>query len=215
MKKQKVLELKNAGYSYDGIKQVLSNINYTFDMGTMYGVVGKSGAGKTTLLSLLSGLSEPTSGDVLYKGKSLKHADRYKYRCHDAGIIFQSFNLLPHLTAAENIGLSLDASGKKLPVAKNKIINDLFTKVHLDKSYADKKILKLSGGEQQRIAIARAISYDPDIILADEPTGNLDGQTTEEIIDLFKKFAHNDGKCVIIVTHSNSVKNQCDEVFKL
>jgi putative ABC transport system ATP-binding protein len=212
---EKILKLENVSYSYKKNEMVLKDLNISFEKGKMYGVVGKSGSGKTTLLSLLSGLTKPKQGKILYKGSDLKKIDRYKYRSKDAGIIFQSFNLLPHLTAIENIVLSMDASNKKFDDKKKYLALELFGKVHLSKKYAKKKILHLSGGEQQRIAIARSLSFNPDIILADEPTGNLDIDTQNEIIDIFSDLAHKDNKCVIIVTHSQDVAKNCDEVIKL
>jgi putative ABC transport system ATP-binding protein len=212
----KILELKNVGYQYSKqSKNVFNDMNYSFEFAKVYGIVGPSGAGKTTLLSLLAGLTTPTKGDVLYNGKSTKKIDTYKYRAQNTGVVFQSYNLLPHLTAVENIILSLDASGKKYSTSKKRIANNVFQEVHLDNEYKNQKILHLSGGEQQRVAIARAISYSPDIILADEPTGNLDSATENNIMDLFKKFAHIDKKCVIIVTHNQKIAKSCDEILEL
>jgi len=209
-----VLQLNNVGYTYDGKKKVLDNINYDFEKGKVYAIVGKSGAGKTTLLSLLSGLTTPSSGDILFNGKSIKKTDRYKYRSRDVGVVFQSFNLLPHMTAIENVVLSMDVSNKKIKNKKQHAIT-LFEKVALGEEHAKRRILKLSGGEQQRVAIARALSYDPDIILADEPTGNLDLSTQEEVINIFKRLADEEEKCVIIVTHSPDVANMVDEIYQL
>ena len=136
------------------------------------------------------------------------------YRSHDIGIVFQSYNLLLFMTASENIILSMDASGIKVDSKKERAL-ELMKSVGLKDSYADRKVLRLSGGEQQRVAIARSLSYDPKMIVADEPTGNLDKQTEEEILEIFKKLAHKDGKCVIIVTHSSNVCELADKVFDL
>ncbi len=210
-----ILKLENVGYSYDKAKtKVLNDINYNFEKGKVYAIVGKSGAGKTTLLSLLSGLTSPSSGKIIFDDKDISKIDRYKYRSQCVGVIFQSFNLLPHLTAVENVELSIDVSGKKIK-DKRKHALSLLSKVELDEVITKRKILKLSGGEQQRVAIARALSYDPDIILADEPTGNLDLQTQDEVISIFKKLAHEEGKCVIIVTHSPAVADSADELYSL
>lgn len=211
-----VLELENVEYSYSAKgKKVLSDINYKFEKGKVYAIVGRSGSGKTTLLSLLSGLNVATGGRVIYQGNDLKGLDKYNYRSHEVGVIFQSFNLLPHLTASENIILSMDASGKSFDRSKKEIAKELLTKVDLDERYDTLRILRLSGGEQQRVAIARALSFNPDVILADEPTGNLDLETQEEIMSIFQKLAHEDGKCVILVTHSPDVARMSDEVYEL
>ncbi|MDR2538555.1 MAG: ATP-binding cassette domain-containing protein [Bifidobacteriaceae bacterium] len=211
-----ILKLENVGYSYKPRgRKVLVNMNYAFEKGKIYAITGRSGSGKTTLLSLLSGLTTPTSGKVIYNGTDIRTVDRYKYRSKNVGVIFQSYNLLPQLSVLENIILSMDASGKKFEKAKKEIANDLLSRVDLDDELGSKKILHLSGGEQQRVAIARALSFFPDILLADEPTGNLDSATQNDIVEIFKKLAHQDQKCVIIVTHSKEVAAQSDEVFNL
>lgn len=210
-----ILELKNVSYAYKQGANVLNDVNYQFEKGKVYAIVGRSGAGKTTLLSLLSALTIPTRGKIFYNNRDTHSIDRYSYRSQHIGVVFQQFNLLPHLTAGENILLSMDASGKKFDRPKKDIVRDLFEKVDLDGDYINKKILHLSGGEQQRVAIARTLSYDPDVILADEPTGNLDGETQDDIMDIFCELAHKDNKCVIIVTHSPDVAKDADEVFTL
>lgn len=209
-----ILSLQNVGFSYNKSTKVLQGISYEFEKGRVYAIVGRSGAGKTTLLSLLSGLASPTEGSILFEGKDVKKIDRYQYRSRYVGVVFQQFNLLPHLTAVENVELSMRASGKKIN-NKRKHATELLDKVELDEDLAKRRILKLSGGEQQRVAIARALSYDPDIILADEPTGNLDLTTQEEIMDIFQHLAKEENKCIIIVSHSPEVANSVDEVYEL
>lgn len=209
-----LLTLKDVGYSYDGKKKALDGINYNFEAGKVYAIVGRSGAGKSTLLSLLSGLTTPTAGQILYNGEDLSKTDRYKFRSQSVGVIFQSFNLLPHLNAKENVELSMDISQKPIENHKELAVN-LLEKVGLDDTQAQRRILKLSGGEQQRVAIARALSYDPNIVLADEPTGNLDLETQDEIIEIFQGLAHEENKCVIIVTHSPEVAKAADVVYEL
>ncbi|MDR1447859.1 MAG: ABC transporter ATP-binding protein [Candidatus Ancillula sp.] len=210
-----ILELKNISYSYKVGKPVLKGISHSFESGKIYGIIGQSGSGKTTLLSLLAGLTDPTSGSVEFNSSNLKDINKYKYRSQDVGVIFQSFNLLPNLTVADNIILSMDASRKKFGQSKKEIVTNLLRRVDLDLSYSNKKILHLSGGEQQRVAIARALSYDPQVILADEPTGNLDTKTQDEIIDIFTELARKDNKCIIIVTHSSEVSSHCDGTLQL
>ena len=209
-----ILSLKNIGFFYNRNEHILKDLSYEFEKGKVYAIVGRSGAGKTTLLSLLSGLSSPTEGVIAFDGKDIRKIDRYQYRSRYVGVVFQQFNLLPHLTAVENIELSMRASGKKID-EKRKLAVELLNKVELDESLASRRILKLSGGEQQRVAIARALSYDPDIILADEPTGNLDLATQEEIMEIFTHLAHEENKCVIVVSHSPEVAQGADEVYSL
>lgn len=210
-----VLVLENLGYSYDKSKQkVLKNLSYEFEKGNIYAIVGKSGAGKTTLLSLLSGLARPTEGRILFDGKDISKIDKYNYRSNFVGVVFQSFNLLPHLTARENVELSMDVAGLKIK-NKKKYALEMLEKVDLDEDEANRRVLKLSGGEQQRVAIARSLSYNPQIILADEPTGNLDGETQDQIMDIFRKLADEEGKCIIVVTHSPEVAQAADMVYEL
>ena len=217
MNKEIVLSLKNVSYRYpDAAKDeyVLKNINYEFEKGKTYAIKGKSGSGKTTLLSLISGLEKKYEGEISYKDKKLSKMNLDDYRSQNVGIVFQSYNLLPHLTALENIILSMDISKVKADDKKCLAIN-LMEQVGLSKNMANRRILKLSGGEQQRIAIARSLSYNPEIILADEPTGNLDHDTETEILNIFSDLAHKENKCVIIVTHSGNVCNLVDKVYEL
>lgn len=209
------LRLENVCYKYEkSTKFVLKDVSYEFEKGNIYAIIGKSGAGKTTLLSLLSGLTKPTSGTIYLDGEDTQKKDMYAYRSQDVGVIFQSFNLLPKLTAVENVILSMDVSGRKFG-NKKEIAMDLLHKVGLDEDEAQRRILKLSGGQQQRVAIARALSYGPEIILADEPTGNLDGETQDDIMEIFRKLAKDENKCVIIVTHSPEVTKKADVVYEL
>lgn len=208
------LQLENLSYKYEkNSSEVLKNVNLTFESGKTYAIVGKSGAGKTTLLSLLSGLATPTGGKILYDGKDISKIDRYEYRSKYVGVIFQNFNLLPQLSATENVVLSMNIAGMK-EKNKTEIAHELLGKVEIEPEEYDRRVLKLSGGQQQRVAIARALSYNPQIILADEPTGNLDGETQEEIMKIFKRLA-DEGKCVIIVTHSPDVAASADVKFEL
>ena len=217
MKKNVILSLKNVNYRYcDALKDdyVLKKINYEFEKGKTYAIKGKSGSGKTTLLSLISGLERKYEGEIFYKDIDLSKMNLDDYRSKDVGIVFQSYNLLPHLTALENIILSMDISKVKVE-DKKKLAMDLMEQVGISRNMANRRILKLSGGEQQRIAVARSLSYNPEIILADEPTGNLDHETENEILKIFNYLAHELNKCVIIVTHSQNVCNLVDEVYEL
>ena len=208
------LQLQNLTYYYDKDRPVLNNLNYTFDKGKIYAIMGKSGAGKTTLLSLLCALTDPKDGTILFEGKDIKTIDRYRYRSKFVGVVFQGYNLLPQLNAVENVELSMDIAGLRV-ADKRKFAMELLEKVELDEVKAKRRILMLSGGEQQRVAIARALSYNPDIILADEPTGNLDGETQKEVMDIFIRLAKEENKCVIIVTHAPDVAKCADVVYEL
>ena len=207
-----VLSLQSISFSYDKTP-VLEDISYDFEKGKMYCIIGKSGAGKTTLLSLISGLATPSKGKILYNDKDVSKIDRYTFRSRYIGVVFQSFNLITKYTAMENVILSMDVAGYKEKNKQARAIA-LLESVGLDEDEAHRRVLKLSGGPQQRVAIARALSYDPDIILADEPTGNLDGETQKEIMEIFRSLADN-GKCVILVSHAPSVAEMCDERYEL
>jgi putative ABC transport system ATP-binding protein len=206
------LTLEQVSFSYEKTA-VLKNVSFEFESGNMYAIVGKSGAGKTTLLSVLSGLAEPGSGRILYNGEDISHMNKYDFRSKCIGVIFQNFNLLTKLTAVENVVLSMDISGIK-DKDKTERAYQILESVGIDREEADRRILKLSGGQQQRVAIARTLAYSPDILLADEPTGNLDGETQAEIIAIFKRLA-SEGKCVIVVTHSPEVAKSADKIYEL
>lgn len=209
-----VIELRNVNFSYDKKRSIFKDLNYQFDNGKVYAIVGKSGAGKSTLLSMLSNLMQPTSGSITYENTDLKHINPYEYRSKYVGVIFQSYNLLPNLTAEENVILSMDISNKKI---SNKVLKakELLRSVGLEEEQFRRRILKLSGGEQQRVAIARTLAFDPDVILADEPTGNLDGNTQDAIMKIFMDLAKKQNKCVILVTHSPVVAKMADERYEL
>ncbi len=198
------LELKNVSYAYEKGKAVLQNISGSLETGKMYAILGPSGSGKTTLLSLLGGLDVPTQGSVLFDGwditaKSLEH-----HRRNHISLIFQSYNLIDYMTPLENVRLTA-----KLDAAP------ILERLGLTKDEAQRNVLKLSGGQQQRVAIARALASDAPVILADEPTGNLDADTAEEITAILKESAHGFGKCVVVVTHSAVVANQADVVLEI
>ena len=208
-----ILSVQHVSYIYENTKQpVLKDISVNFEMGKLYSIIGKSGSGKTTFLSLLSGLDACTEGEILYDGKDLSKINRDFYRARDIGVIFQGYNLLLNKTAYENIELSMAISKARHQGDKAYILN-LLKSVGINEDTAYRKVLKLSGGEQQRVGIARALSHDPAIILADEPSGNLDHETENEIIRILADLAHEQNKCVIIVTHSRKITKKADEVF--
>ena len=213
-----LLTLNKVSYRYEGTKKdVLKSVSAQFETGKIYAIVGKSGSGKSTLLSLIAGLDTSTSGEILHHGNDLKDINRDEYRAKGIGVVFQSYNLLTNATAVENIVLSMNISGTsaggKTDRDKKQFAYNLLEKVGIDQDTANRKILKLSGGEQQRVGIARSLSHNPEIIIADEPTGNLDTDTEKDILKILTSLAHEEGKCVIIVTHSNDVSAIADEVW--
>jgi len=210
------LEIADVSYCYDGsTKAVLNDVNAVFERGKVYTIIGQSGAGKSTLLSLICGLDVCKEGAVYYNGKNLRHLDRDEYRAKSIGVIFQGYNLLLNSTAIYNITLSMEISDSAIKGkhAKKEAAYALLHKVGIDRETADRKVLRLSGGEQQRVGIARALSHDPDMIIADEPTGNLDESTENAVLEILTRLAHEENKCVIIVTHSENVTAIADEVM--
>lgn len=212
------IEVVNLFHFYqDGMqmKKVLDNVSCSFESGKFYSILGQSGSGKTTLLSLLSGLDTIEEGDILYNGESIKKIGYNKYRNSYVNIIFQSYNLIPYMTAYENVEVALDIAGIKLSKEdkKEKILSTL-NELGIDNSAAFRTVLKLSGGEQQRVAIARCLVIDIPFIMADEPTGNLDEDTEKKIIDIFKKLAKQ-GKGVIVVTHSKELAESSDKIYHI
>jgi len=208
-----VLTLDNVAYKYQGTKKnVLKNVSAVFEAGRVYTIVGKSGSGKSTLLSLIAGLDICSGGRILHGETDLKELDRDEYRAKGIGVVFQSYNLILSSTAVENIVLSMNISGSTQR-DKKAFAYDLLERVGIDRETANRRILKLSGGEQQRVGIARALAHNPDIIIADEPTGNLDTETENDVLKILTALAHDEGKCVIIVTHSKKISSVADEVL--
>ncbi len=206
------LKVEDVSYSYinaSGEQQVLKNVNAEFEEGKMYAIVGESGSGKTTFLSLISALDKLQEGDIKYNKKSLRKIGRSKFRLKYVNIVFQSYNLIKYMTAKENVEIAIDFDNRKVDA------NKYLKKVGLSEEESGRLIGKLSGGQQQRVAIARAIASNSPIIVADEPTGNLDEDTEEKIIGLFKDLAHKEKKIVIIVTHSKKVAEHADKILRL
>ena len=208
-----MLRLENVSYTYKkGNGAVLNNVNIEFEASTVYGIVGKSGSGKSTLLSLMAGLDTVTDGLVEYNDKDLKTLDRDVYRAKNIGVIFQSFNLLTTLSALENIVLSMNISESDVKDKEAFALN-LLDRLGISEELAKRKVLNLSGGEQQRVAIARALSHNPDVMIADEPTANLDEDTAASIMEILQSLAKDEGKCVIIVSHSRQVASYVDALY--
>ncbi|MBP3554496.1 MAG: ABC transporter ATP-binding protein [Clostridia bacterium] len=211
-----ILELKHLSYDYitkAGKVHALKNATASFETGKVYAIVGRSGSGKSTLMSLMAGLDVPKDGDILYHGENLRDIDRDKFRREHIGMIFQSYYLLPQLTAVENVELSLELA--KYKGDKRKRAEEMLTLVGIKKEQFKKRSTQFSGGEQQRIAVARAIATDPEIILADEPTGNLDNENSMNVVSILVDLAHKYNKCVIVITHASEVAEKADVVFKM
>ena len=210
-----MLKIEDLAYTYKSKYQMvkaLKGITYAFEPGKFYALIGKSGSGKTTLLSLLAALDIPTEGRVVFEDKTTAEIDRDLYHRDTVAVIYQSYNLLPLLSVMENVTFPLEL--KKVPDARS-IAEEKLRAVGLDETYFKRLPAMLSGGEQQRVAIARALASDAKIILADEPTGNLDTENSEIVIDLLQKLAHEEGYCVIVVTHDLSIADKADEVLRL
>lgn len=205
----------NLTYQYSKQERKLfSDINLEFNSGKVYAIIGRSGAGKTTFLSLLAGLDSPTAGKIEYQGKDLKKIGLSNYRRNDTSMVFQAYNLFDYMTAVENILTELDLTSSSHR-GNRAFVLELLKKIGIDEQLANKKIGLLSGGQQQRVAIARAMACDAKLILADEPTGNLDEQNTQEVVKLLLELAHKEQRCVIIVTHENDVAERCDVQIEL
>lgn len=199
-----VLEVKDITYSYDKRKNILSGITMTLETGKMYAILGPSGSGKTTLLSLLGGLDIPAKGKILFDGEDIGGKGLDYHRRNRIAMIFQSYNLIDYMNPIENVNLT--ARKNALPVLE---------RLGFTAEESRRNVLRLSGGQQQRVAIARALASDAPVILADEPTGNLDEDTAAGIVGILKESSREFQKCVIVVTHANEVAKQADAVYKL
>ena len=200
-----ILSLKDISYSYNkSYEKILRNVEMEFEEGEFYTIIGKSGSGKSTLLSLLAGLDEPTRGEILFKGENIKEKGYSYHRRKNIALVFQNYNLIDYLTPLENIRLVNKHASK-----------EILLELGLSEEQVNRNIMQLSGGQQQRVAIARALVSEAPIILADEPTGNLDSKTALEMIEIFKKLAKSRNKCVIVVTHSKEVADEADYVLEI
>ena len=211
------LSAKEVFYEYRNSFQTVKAVNgisYDFEPGRVYAVVGVSGSGKTTFLSLLAGLDIPTEGKIEFDGNATSDIDRDNYRLNHVSVIYQNFNLFYHLTVLENAAYPLYV--KKMPkAAAEELAKEKLLKVGITESQFRRLPNMLSGGEQQRVAIARALACGSEIILADEPTGNLDSKNSRNIVEILKNLAHEENRCVIIVTHDPSVAEEADIVLKM
>ena len=214
-----ILEANNVTKEYQmGSEDVhaLAGVSVAIEPGEFVAILGTSGSGKSTLLNLFGGLDHPTAGDIRFDGKSLApltSREMARYRLRSIGMIFQSFNLIPTMTARQNVALALAFAGMKQP-ARQQRSQELLERVGLG-ARADHRPSELSGGEQQRVSIARALANDPQVLLADEPTGNLDSARATELLELLKTMQR-DGKTIVMVTHDQELAGKfADRIIKL
>ena len=208
-----IIDLQNVSYRRNG-HMILKNIDWQVEAGEHWIILGLNGCGKTTLISTLAGLDVPTMGKVLFEGKSTMELDRDLYRRRDVAVIYQNYNLFPLLTVMENVLYPMQLQRKPRKEAKA-LAEQSLRSVGLDEGYWKRLPAMLSGGEQQRVAIARAIAGGQKIILADEPTGNLDGENSDLVMKTFQRLAHEEGYCVIIVTHDPQIADESDVIIRM
>lgn len=208
------LHTKNIGYWYTNNPDdyLFKDVNLSFERGKIYAILGQSGSGKTTFLSLLAGLDSPKAGKIYLDDKDINKSGLSNYRKNTVSTIFQAYNLMTYMTARQNVQTALEITNTPVDNAK---IDELFELVGIPKEIIDKPVLQLSGDQQQRVAIVRALATNHNIIIADEPTGNLDEEITQDIVNIFKDIAHQQNKTVIIVTHETAVAEETDVVFEL
>ena len=200
-----ILKMDSVSYQYNSLQEnVLNQITASFEEGKFYAIIGKSGAGKSTLLSLLAGLDTPTKGKILFEDQDIAQKGYNRHRRKQISLVFQNYNLIDYLTPMENVRLVNSQASK-----------DSLLQLGLNEKEIHRNVLRLSGGQQQRVAIARALASTAPIILADEPTGNLDEGTAMDIIEILIKSAKQKNKCVIVVTHSKELANKADVVLEL
>lgn len=210
-----ILTLDHVTYKYKNAhRAAVSEVSCKFEQGKVYTIVGPSGSGKSTLLSLLAGLDLPTDGQVVFDGNSLAGLNLDRYRRESISMIFQAFHLFPLLTVMENVCFPMELCGVSPKDAKPRA-EALLEGVGITKEQMQRFPSKLSGGERQRVAIARSLASHAKIILGDEPTGNLDGVNTQNIIEILSSLAHEKGYCVIIVTHDLEVAEVADVAFRM
>ncbi|MHB1420936.1 MAG: ABC transporter ATP-binding protein [Bacillota bacterium] len=211
-----VLEFQNVTFGYaNGNKRVdlFKDTNIAFEKGVFYSIIGPSGSGKTTALALAGALEVPQAGKVLFNGQDIRKIGLTRHRRKNVALVFQNYNLINYMTAVENVVMAMDIAGSYKGERKKSAYN-LLSSLGLTEDEAKRNVMKLSGGQQQRVAIARALASDAEVILADEPTGNLDLETAKEIITIFEELAHVYNKCVIVVSHSHEVAEKTDQSYR-
>lgn len=212
-----IMEIQNVSYVYKNryhTVEAVRNVNIEIEQGKIYAIIGKSGSGKTTLLSMMAGLTLPSQGDILYNGESVRKLELEEYRRNKASVIYQTFNLFPLMTVLENVIYPLELKGMKYDQAKS-IAKQHMESVGLGEQYYTRFPNMLSGGERQRVAIARALATGSKLLLADEPTGNLDVANGEVVVRLLMELAHRDNLAVVIVTHDLTIAKKADIVLHM
>lgn len=213
-----ILETKQLFFTYpdgDERKIILNEVSVSFEKGKFYTILGQSGSGKTTFLSLIAALDKPEKGEILFNGKSIQEIGYEKYRRNVISIVFQQYNLIPYMSGLENVMTAMSITDNSIDSdMKNKALA-ILASIGINETKAKRRVNHLSGGEQQRVAVARALSTNVDVILADEPTGNLDEKTSDKIIEVFKGLARTHNKCIIMVTHSDKIAHESDVIMKL
>ncbi|PWF99886.1 ABC transporter ATP-binding protein [Levilactobacillus bambusae] len=210
-----MLETKDLAYWYEnGSRPLFKDVNLTFEAGKSYAIVGQSGTGKTTFLSLLAGLDHPKAGEILYDNETLKKIGLTNYRRRDVSIVFQAYNLFNYMSPVNNLMTAMAITNAEHR-GDQEYAKRMLEQIGIPKGDFNRNVTHLSGGQQQRVAIARTMCCDAALVVADEPTGNLDEQNTKAVINQFQSIAHDQGKCVIIVTHEPEVAKQCDVEIQL
>ena len=199
-----IMEIKQVGYSYDNKKKVLKGVNAEMEQGKLYAILGPSGCGKTTLLSLIGGLDSPGSGQITFDGQDIAKTGLSDHRKNHVAFIFQAYNLIDYLTPAENVSLT-----SKLPPLP------ILERLGLTKEESKRNVLKLSGGQQQRVAIARALVSKPAIVLADEPTGNLDSRTSADVLGLLQRTSREFNQTLVMITHNDAIAQLADRIVRI
>ena len=214
---EEILRVNDLSYEYkDGNRKrvILDHADIAFETGKIYSITGESGSGKTTFLYCIGGMDPSYQGEILYKGEELKTIGLEKYRRKDVSMVFQNYNLIPYLSALQNIYVAVDIS-ENVKSIDAKQAKAILKKLGISSKQAKMKVSSLSGGEQQRIAIARSLALNAKLIICDEPTGNLDYETGMNVMRIFMDLAHNEDTCVIMVTHNSELAELCDEQYRI
>jgi putative ABC transport system ATP-binding protein len=212
-----ILEVKNLSYAYqdgDHRRVIFDQTSVSFEEGHFYSITGESGSGKTTFLYCIGGLDDSYEGEIFFKGKELKKIGLDAYRRNDAAMVYQNFNLISYLNGLQNLYIAADITENRKGIAKKEAY-EILEALGIDHARAKQKVSLLSGGEQQRIAIARALVSDAPLIIADEPTGNLDRKNSLQVMEIFQRLAHKRNKCLIMVTHNQELAGRADTKLRI
>ena len=216
-KMSEILKIKDLSYSYkdgDHERVIFDHTSLAFEEGKFYAITGESGSGKTTFLYAIGGLDSQYQGEILYKDQEIKKIGLDEYRRNKVSMVYQNFNLIPYLSALQNIYVAVDITDNVGKITKKEAL-EILAELNIDPVKAARRSSSLSGGEQQRAAIARALAVDSPIIIADEPTGNLDREAGEQAVEVFQKLAHEKNKCIIMVTHNLQIAEKTDVQYQI